>query len=99
MHALRPLGVYSCVLLAGSPTAVFAQAAATARAGPPDPGALLDMNTDQPLPDMSKNRQGELTALTSPRFSAALQARHVVLLTYRDLIAREGLKSMRRPVE
>lgn len=62
-------------------------------------GALLDMNTDDPLPDMSKNRQGELTALTSPRFSAALKARNVVLLTYRDLIAREGLKSMRRPVE
>ncbi len=62
-------------------------------------GALLDMNTNQPLPDMSKNRQGELTALTSPRFSAALKARNVVLLTYRDLIAREGLKSMRRPVD
>jgi predicted glycoside hydrolase/deacetylase ChbG (UPF0249 family) len=62
-------------------------------------GALLDMNTDEPLPNMSKNRQGELTALTSPRFSAALKARNVVLLTYRDLIAREGLKSMRRPVE
>ena len=62
-------------------------------------GALLDMNTDQPLADMSKNRQGELTALTSPRFRAALKARNVVLLTYRDLIAREGLKSMRRPVD
>jgi predicted glycoside hydrolase/deacetylase ChbG (UPF0249 family) len=62
-------------------------------------GALLDLNTDQPLPDMSKNRQGELTALTSQRFSAALKARDVVLVTYRDLIAREGLQSMRRPVE
>src|SRR5213592_2819637 len=62
-------------------------------------GALPDMNTDQPLADMSKNRQGELTALTSPRFRAALKARNVVLLTYRDLIAREGLKSMRRPVD
>ena len=62
-------------------------------------GALLDMNTDEPLPDMSKNRQGELTALTSQRFSAALKARNVVLVTYRDLIAREGLQSMRRPVE
>ncbi len=61
-------------------------------------GALIDMNTDQPLADMSKNRQGELTALTSPRFSAALKARNVVLLTYREVIAREGLKSMRRPV-
>jgi len=62
-------------------------------------GALLDMNTDEPLPDMSKNRQGELTALTSPRFSAALKARNVVLVTYRDVIAKEGLQSMRRPVE
>jgi predicted glycoside hydrolase/deacetylase ChbG (UPF0249 family) len=61
-------------------------------------GALLDMNTDQPLPDMSKNRQGELDALTSARFSAALKARNVVLLTYRELISKEGLKSMRRPV-
>ncbi|HYU29234.1 MAG TPA: ChbG/HpnK family deacetylase [Gemmatimonadales bacterium] len=61
-------------------------------------GALLDMNT-QPLADMSKNRQGELTALTSARFSAALKARNVALLTYRDVIAREGLQSMRRPVE
>jgi len=61
-------------------------------------GALLDMNTDEPLPDMSKNRQGELTALTSSRFAAALKARNVVLLTYRDVIAKEGLKSMRRPV-
>src|SRR5260221_6788726 len=61
-------------------------------------GALLDMNTDEPLPDMSKNRQGELTALTSPRFAAALKARNVELVTYRDLITREGLKSMRRPV-
>src|SRR6266496_3516786 len=62
-------------------------------------GALLDMNTDQPLADMSKNRQGELTALTSARFSAALKARNVALLTYRDVIAREGLQSMRRPVD
>jgi predicted glycoside hydrolase/deacetylase ChbG (UPF0249 family) len=61
-------------------------------------GALLDMNTSDPLPDMSKNRQGELTALTSARFTAALKARNVVLLTYRDVIAKEGLKSMRRPV-
>jgi hypothetical protein len=61
-------------------------------------GALLDMNTSDPLPDMSKNRQGELTALTSTQFGAALKARNVVLLTYRDVIAKDGLKSMRRPV-
>lgn len=60
-------------------------------------GALLDMNTSGPLPDMSKNRQGELDALTSPRFREALNARNVRLITYRQLIQMKGLKSMRRP--
>jgi len=60
-------------------------------------GALVDMNTSFPLPDMSKNRQGELDALTSRRFRDALKARNVRLLTYRQLIAMQGLKFMRRP--
>jgi predicted glycoside hydrolase/deacetylase ChbG (UPF0249 family) len=60
-------------------------------------GALLDMNTSGPLPDMSKNRQGELDALTSQRFSEALKARNVRLITYRQVIEMQGLKSMRRP--
>jgi chitin disaccharide deacetylase len=60
-------------------------------------GALEDMNTDNPLPDMSKNRQGELDALTSPRFTRALRARNIQLITYRDLIGRQGLQAMRRP--
>ena len=62
-------------------------------------GALLDMNTSDPLPDMSKNRQGELNALTSAPFSAALKARNIQLVTYRDVIVRSGLQSMRRPVD
>ncbi len=61
-------------------------------------GALLDMNDDGGLPEMSKNRQGELDALTSQRFRDALKARSVPLLTYRQLIAIQGLKSMQRPV-
>jgi predicted glycoside hydrolase/deacetylase ChbG (UPF0249 family) len=60
-------------------------------------GALLDMNTDGGLPDMSKNRQGELDALTSRRFSEAVKARNVRLITYRQLIEMRGLQSMRRP--
>lgn len=60
-------------------------------------GALLDMNTSNPLPDMSKNRQGELDALTSQRFSAALKARNIRLVTYRQLIDMHGLQVMRRP--
>jgi predicted glycoside hydrolase/deacetylase ChbG (UPF0249 family) len=62
-------------------------------------GALLDMNTDGPLPEMSKNRQGELDALTSQRFSDAIKARNVRLITYRQLIQMQGLKAMRRPAE
>ena len=61
-------------------------------------GALLDMNTDGPLPEMSKNRQGELDALTSQRFRDAIRARNVKLITYRQLIEMQGLKNMRRPV-
>ncbi|HYS68770.1 MAG TPA: ChbG/HpnK family deacetylase [Gemmatimonadaceae bacterium] len=60
-------------------------------------GALLDMNQSGPLSNMSQNRQGELDALTSPRFSESLKARNVRLITYRQLIEMQGLKSMRRP--
>jgi predicted glycoside hydrolase/deacetylase ChbG (UPF0249 family) len=59
-------------------------------------GALVDMNTANPLPDMSKHRQGEMDALTSQRFREALKARNVRLITYRQLIEMQGLKSMRR---
>lgn len=60
-------------------------------------GALIDMNTDGALPDMSKNRQGELDAITSERVRTALNARDVKLITYRQLIAMKGLSSMHRP--
>jgi chitin disaccharide deacetylase len=60
-------------------------------------GALLDMNTSFPLPDMSKHRQGELDALTSRRFSDAVKARNIRLMTYRQLIEMKGLHAMQRP--
>lgn len=60
-------------------------------------GALIDMNTDGALPDMSKNRQGELDAITSTRVRDALKARDVRLITYRQLIEMKGLSSMHRP--
>jgi predicted glycoside hydrolase/deacetylase ChbG (UPF0249 family) len=62
-------------------------------------GALLDMNTNGGLADMSKNRQGELDAVTSQRFRDAVKAHNVHLLTYRQLIAMKGLQSMRRPAD
>jgi hypothetical protein len=46
---------------------------------------------------MSKNRQGELDAITSRRVREALAARNVRLITYRQMIEMHGLKSMRRP--
>jgi predicted glycoside hydrolase/deacetylase ChbG (UPF0249 family) len=58
---------------------------------------VTHVNTDGGLPEMSKNRQGELNALTSRQFSEALKARNVRLITYRQLIEMQGLKSMRRP--
>lgn len=60
-------------------------------------GALLDMNTSSPLPEMSRNRQGELNALTSKRFRDALKSHNVKLITYRQLIEMQGLNTMRRP--
>lgn len=63
----------------------------------PELGALLDMNAGEPLAEMSKHRQGELDALTSARFREALEARNIRLITYRQLIEMQGLKSMRRP--
>ena len=58
---------------------------------------LASMNDLNPfgLPEMSKHRQAELDALVSPAFQAALEARGIRLLTYRELIDREGLESMR----
>ena len=62
-------------------------------------GALLDMNTDGGLAEMSKNRQGELDAVTSRRFREAVAARGVRLINYRQLIEKQGLQSMQRPIQ
>ncbi|MGH7700099.1 MAG: hypothetical protein ACREMJ_06225 [Gemmatimonadales bacterium] len=102
MHASRLLGLCGCVLFAGSPASVCGQTHATGSIGPSvgiglELAALEDMNTDHPLPDMSKHRQGELDALTSTRFTEALEASNVSLTTYRELIAKHGLTAMRRP--
>lgn len=86
MRALRHLGLSGCVFLAGSAPSAFGHADAIARAGSSYPAYLITC-TDE----------GELDALTSKRFTAALTARNVVLTTYRELIGKEGLKAMRRP--
>jgi hypothetical protein len=42
---------------------------------------------------------GELQAVLSPEFRAAVQKHNIELVTYRDLIAAEGLAKMQRPPE
>lgn len=60
-------------------------------------GALVDMNADGALADMSKHRQGELDAVTSRRFREEIDKRHVTLMTFRQLVEKQGLQAMRRP--
>jgi chitin disaccharide deacetylase len=61
----------------------------------PELAALVDMNIDNPLPDMSVHRQAELDALISPAFAEALVRHGVTPITYRDLLARERLAGRR----
>jgi predicted glycoside hydrolase/deacetylase ChbG (UPF0249 family) len=51
----------------------------------PELAALVDMNVDHPLENMSAHRQGELDALTSEAFAEALLRHGVTPITYRDL--------------
>ncbi len=68
----------------------------------PEMNALIDM--DSPLmrtPDgsslVSKHRQAELHALCSPEFRALIKTNKVAFITYRDVVAQNGLKSMKKP--
>lgn len=53
----------------------------------PELAALVDMNIDNPLENMSAHRQGELNALTSPAFAEALDRYGITPITYRELFA------------
>jgi hypothetical protein len=64
----------------------------------PEMDALVDLNSFG-LQEMSKHRQGELTALTSERFLAALNEVGAKLITYRDLKEKMGVEGMKRPSE
>ena len=62
----------------------------------PEMDALEDLNTFGPR-DMSKHRQAELNALTSPLLRDLLQKKHARLTTYHDLVRDNGLSTMKRP--
>lgn len=61
----------------------------------PELAALIDMNIDNPLPDMSAHRQGELDALISDAFAEALARHGVTPITYRELLRMEQLAGRR----
>jgi predicted glycoside hydrolase/deacetylase ChbG (UPF0249 family) len=58
--------------------------------------ALEDMNSFG-LREMSKHREAELKALTSPQFLALVRLNHIRLTTYREVLKEAGLSSMKRP--
>jgi predicted glycoside hydrolase/deacetylase ChbG (UPF0249 family) len=68
----------------------------------PEMDALIDENAASQNvagggPGVSAHRHAELQALLSPEFAAWLRDGKVRAITYRDLIARRGLDSMRPP--
>lgn len=58
--------------------------------------ALIDMNPFGPK-DMSRHRQAELEALTSPEFRSLLTQRNIRLISYSTLMQTLGVDKMRRP--
>ena len=62
----------------------------------PEMQAMEDLN-EFGLKEMSKHRQGELDAITSPEFRKAIEEHNLTPITYRDLISRVGLENMKRP--
>jgi predicted glycoside hydrolase/deacetylase ChbG (UPF0249 family) len=65
----------------------------------PEMRALIDMNY---LPDpyrVSRHRQAEVDAITSPAFRQAVSEKGLELVTYRDIIRMRGLDVMTRPAE
>ncbi len=61
--------------------------------------ALVDANYLQDPFRVGRHRQAELDALTSPAFRAALAASGAEPLTYRQVIAKQGLAAMKAPAQ
>jgi chitin disaccharide deacetylase len=64
----------------------------------PEMSALIDMNSFG-LKHMSRHRQAELRALTSPEFRTIIERRKIHLKTYADLMKEIGLEGMKRPAQ
>jgi predicted glycoside hydrolase/deacetylase ChbG (UPF0249 family) len=65
----------------------------------PEMAALIDMNYLEDPFRVSRHRQAEVDALTSPAFRRAVDARGIQLLTYQDIVRQKGIGAMVRPEE
>jgi len=61
--------------------------------------ALVDRNYLQDPFRVGRHRQAELDALTSPAFRAAVAASGAAQVTYRQVVARQGLAAMKAPAQ
>lgn len=57
--------------------------------------ALIDLNYQPDPYRVSKHRQAEFDALSSPAFREIIQKLNIKLTTYKELISKEGLKNMK----
>lgn len=63
----------------------------------PELRAMIDFNASG-LKEMSRNRQSELNALTSPKLLEIIKSNNIKLITYKDLIEEIGLENMKEPL-
>jgi len=62
----------------------------------PEMDALQDMNESR-VKKMSRQRQTELTILSSPKFREAIQSNQIKLITYRELVAQQKKDAVKQP--
>jgi predicted glycoside hydrolase/deacetylase ChbG (UPF0249 family) len=65
----------------------------------PEMKALVDANNPLDPHRVALHRAEELSAITSPAFFRAAEARGIRFVTYEDVVEREGLDDMRAPEE
>jgi predicted glycoside hydrolase/deacetylase ChbG (UPF0249 family) len=63
----------------------------------PEMSAMIDLNYPADPYRVARHRQAELDALISPAFRQAVTDRGIGFVTYRDMVVRYGLESMKRP--
>ena len=65
----------------------------------PEMSAMVDMNNAGDPYRVAEHRQAELDAVTSPAFLEAVEDAGIELVTYKDVVAEDGLESMAPPTD